>query len=196
MPKENVQIDPEITRTNTKIISSPSEPVYVVGTNNPNYPLPTSDLGASFSSIGDFYTVSTGAVTVTPAAGFLVFELRTPQNSGKTLHISSVVGGGGVATTISILKNASISGVTPTTIVPQNTNFSFTNSSITNPARYFATTNTTDPTSGGTLLFQMRQAVNPASLQYSGQIIIPPSTASNQYFYVRLLNSTAIHFFL
>lgn len=190
MLKEDSNVDSKMTRTNTKLISSPLDPVYAVGTNDPNYPLPTIDVGASFSSIGKFYTASTGAVNVANAAGFLVFELRNPQNSGKTLYISGVLGGGGVVTTISIFKNASISGVTPLTLVPQNTNFSFANSSVANPVRYFATPATTDPTTGGTLLFQMRQAANPASLQYSGQIIIPPSTTTNQYFYVRLLNST------
>ena len=67
---------------NYKIISSPSEPIYAVDINE----------GASFASDGKFYTVSTGAVNVAPAAGFLVLDLRNPQNSGKTLYISGVLG--------------------------------------------------------------------------------------------------------
>ncbi|OFW76464.1 MAG: hypothetical protein A2201_06545 [Alicyclobacillus sp. RIFOXYA1_FULL_53_8] len=146
-------------------------------------PLSTVDASVEAANNGIFYTISTGLQLVSSASGFLVFQLTNPANSGKTLQLRSVRTGSFNSTIIDIFRNSTFTG--GTSIIPRNTNYSFTDASIAT-AKYLASN--TDPTTGGTLLQTVQQANGSATFDYDGRVIIPGS-AANQTFYVRLTNS-------
>ena len=135
---------------------------------------------------GKYYELTTGSQAITDATGYLALELTNPAGSGKTVYMNTVQAMSTVATIISTYKNATLN-ITGTSVIPHNTNWAYSDSSVVT-GRLVA--QTSDPTSGGVLLQQINQIGGVTEYNLEGRRIIP-SLTTNQTYYILLQNSAA-----
>ncbi|MBE9917333.1 hypothetical protein G8C92_25275 [Paenibacillus donghaensis] len=155
--------------------------------NNPiNNPIGAVPPEYSAAQSGVYYTITTGAQTVSSANGYMALELTNPANSGKTIRFELIRATSSVSSIISLYRNATLN-VSGTSATPRNTNWGFTDSSKVT-GTWVAQTG--DPISGGVLLQTIEQLGGPTEIDFNGKWLIP-SKASNQTLIVLLQNKQA-----
>lgn len=164
---------PLLSRTNTKIISSTSEPVYTVSITN----------AADAARKGVLYCANLDPATLkaktSTTDGIIAICLTNPPKSGKSLYLNRIIHGfvlSGVednSIDLDILKDGTWVG--PSTLTAYNRNFDYSDRGITT-INYVENTNT-DPLSSGILISTRRSAVSSAQviLEFHGEIIVPPA---------------------
>jgi hypothetical protein len=161
------------SRTNTKIISSTSEPVYTVSITN----------AADAARKGVLYSVNLDPGTLNAKTsgtdGIIAICLSNPEDSGKVLYLNRVMHGLVVTGTednsidLDILKDGNWTGTG--TLTAYNRNFSYTDRGAMT-INYVHATNT-NPLSSGTLISTRRTGASTAQviLEIAGEIIVPPA---------------------
>lgn len=130
---------------------------------------------------GMFYTVTSGDQYVTTAPSFLVLQLTNPANSGKTVHVKSVLGSSSVSTTLDIFRDA-VFTASGSAVTSRNANWRYLDSSVT-AGKWMS--GTADPTVGGVLLQSVNLSGGATDLNYDGRIIMPSDT-TDRMLYIRL----------
>lgn len=170
-------------RTNTKLISNTEEPVYTAllgekldGTYQPLYTndrgyLSVTDPSDRMAILGILYTADTGVQSI-DADAYLIMQLTNPAGSGKFIQIRGSLGGSGISIVMELLGNASFTG--GTSMTPINTNLGSANTSSANVK--WISPGTTDPTTGGNLLFSYITNGGSLEVDFNGIIVVPEDT--------------------
>lgn len=166
---------------NNNVFNDQNTPLFNKAINTYASPTVTGIQAENASQFGILYFLSTGPVSVV-ANGFLIVQLTNPAGSGKVANIARISGGATVNTRIDIIRNASFAAA-GTSLIPRNTNFGFSDSSVIT-VKYIS--QSTDPTTGGQLLHSFIQpsAGGLEVIDYDGRIKMTPGTT----FVVRLAN--------
>jgi len=188
MHTEDKLIATDLPRPNTKIISSPAEPIYIA------QPIASATSAADACSKGMLYVIVTSLQTVAKDNS-LVIQIENPNNSGKTVYLDQIsafnstvaAAAAGIYIQADLYRDATLS-VTPSTVTPHNRNFGY-------PAILYPSVcatgyiNGADPITAGTVVNTVVQPPsNPAIVfQLSGNIIIP----SNHDATFRIMNKTS-----
>ncbi len=126
-----------------------------------------------------FYLTSTGFQSIEPNLYFLV-ELANPLGSGKSLHLSTISGGGLLSTTIEIVIDGSFESV-GTSMTISNSNTAIENDSI---AMARLSIVGVDSTIGGKVIRSIIQANRMTFMDLDGRLIIAPG----HFLIVRIMN--------
>lgn len=183
MPKDKINVNPELIRTNCRIISSSAEPLYTVSAsiNNPTMPAVTEDLSSAYNKLGKRFNINTGALTI-PNNNYLVTQITIPANWGKTMYVDRVRAGTSSTSIVDFMPAT----ITPSnTLTPMNTHVGSTNAT-TVTAGYLITT--TNPTTAAPLLTYILTG-GTYETNFEGRIIIP-STSSIQRYIIRVTNTS------
>lgn len=184
MNKEDIQIDVEMLRTNTKIISSPREPVYTssVSTNNPALPVVIKTTAEAYAQLGKRFSFNTAAQSMT-ANGYLALQITIPANWGKTMYIDRLRVGTSTSSIVDCMP-ASITGTTPLTAT--NSNFGSANTTSVTGGYLITTTNPTTATPVQTCILTS----GTLEINYDGRFVIPSKTTAQNYT-IRVMNTGA-----
>lgn len=187
MSKDNIIIDPERLRTNYKIISSTSEPVYTssVSTNNPAMPSITQEITCAYASLGKRFSTNTGNITSIGANSYIALLIIIPANWGKTMYVDRIRIGTSTTSVVDCMPAVSVSG---TTLTNTNSNFASTNTS-TVVCKYIPISSS-DPFSSITATPVQTCVLAGGTYEqtYNGRFIMP-STSAIQYFGIRVQNT-------
>lgn len=182
MPND-IDLDSKELRSNLKIISSASQPVYTssASINNPAMPTGTEGLALAYNKLQSRFSVSTGAQNVAKDS-FLVLYITIPTNIGKTVYFDRLRAGNSDLSQIDIFVVASL----PTTSSLTINNTYIGSSALT---KITAGYNTTDPGIADNLVLQtliLAGGVN-YETEYGGRVIFQIPT-SPLYYCIRVKN--------
>lgn len=160
---------------NTRLISSPSEPVYakiVPDQTQPEYIVDVTNTNCALQ--GMFYSISTPAVNILTQQ-YMALQINTPLISTKSVFLGQSAGysvtqqGNGYIQT-DVYRDGTVSG-TMTDLTPHNTNFGFSDASV---AAVGYLTSSTKPVTGTSISTIIDASSSPIILDFSGLYIFPP----------------------
>lgn len=152
--------------TNANVFNQSNGPLFTQLTNTfaaPGIEAPP-DTGAA--AAGSFFALTTNNVTI-PSSQNLLLQIVNAAGSGRTIRLSSLMGGTTAAATLVIYSGGTVTvGTTPT---PSNTLLGSSNASI-------VTTRQNTGTLGGTFtsLISIPLTAGIYSLDLNGSIVVPP----------------------
>lgn len=178
MPKKDIELNNKDSRTNYKIISSTSEPVYTssISINNPTMPTVTEDLGVAYNKLGKRFSVNTGSQTFGSGSSTPYFRTAIAIPANLTMYIDRMRAG---ATASSVITFWSLSsnpiGATNTMRRICTNVGSGKTSNIT--AAYFDISGTSfSATTTNTLILTIVLTSGTYETDLGGRIIFPAST--------------------
>lgn len=173
MSKEEKPVEPGLSRSNTKIITSISEPLYtsvVSSASSPVYTVPYLTAQAQNGAVN----VSTAAFSLTSLiAPYTIVCQITNSNASKNTAIQSILVNSTVNTSYSIIRNGTLNGtVTSQAVYNVNDNYL---AATTTAVKSAAATAGLSVSGGNTLLQQLSlpNAYNPVTIT---PIIIKPAS--------------------
>ena len=116
-----------------------------------------------------FYLTSTGFQSI-ESNSYLLVELANPLGSSKSVHLSTISGGGLLSTAIEIILDGSI-GTLGTLMTVSNSDTAFENNSI---AKVRLSIEGVDSTLGGKVIRSIIQANRMTVMDWDGRLIIAP----------------------
>ncbi|MFD0673323.1 hypothetical protein [Cohnella sp. GCM10027633] len=153
--------------SNYAIFNASNNPLYTQSTNTYLVPAIEGSPESDAAKSGQLYILSSGSVAVGGGSSLLL-QIANPNGSGKTVYVSSIMGGVTAAVTLNAFKGGTITG--GTTPTPQNANFGSANASI-------ATTRQNTGTLGGTPtnIASVPLTAGMYQLQFAGGLVVPPN---------------------
>lgn len=186
MPKDTIKIDPNKGRPNTKLYTSPSDPLYTASTsvNNPASPSVISSIPVSYAKNGQYYNANTSAAAIAKGSS-LILQLTLPASWSKTMYVDRIRGGSDNTATINVYQAA----VTiATTVAVVNTNLTVSNKSSNVQAG--ALTPSTDPLTG-IPVFAFVTGSGTTDIDLGGRVIISNTATTVQNYCFKITNTSA-----
>lgn len=152
--------------TNYNVFNQSNGPLYTRLTNTFSAPGIEASPDSGAAAAGSFFALTTNN-TLIPSNQNLILQILNAAGSGRTLRISSIMGGATAAATLVIYSGGTVTaGSTP---VPVNTLLGNTNTSV-------VTTRQNTGTLGGTFtsLTSIPLTAGMYSLDLNGSIVVPP----------------------
>jgi len=153
--------------TNYSVFNQSNSPLYTQSTNTYLVPGIEGSPEGDAAKSGALYILSSGSVGVGSGANLLL-QLANPSGSGKTIYVSSLMGGTTAAATVTVLKGGTITG--GTTPTPFNANLGSANTSIGSTRQ---NTGTLGGTSTGFLALPVTAGMY--LLDFGGGVVVPPN---------------------